>query len=437
MALTRPIHVSGLALFATALLWASVSTAAVTDADGKSPVSGKIAREIAAKAAKQTGGAFKENYIGQMQSYYAEYEDTLVHIGRRFGLGFVEMRAANPHVDPWIPGSGAKITIPNMHLLPDQAPRDGIVINLAEMRIYYYKVKGEPPVTFPIGIGRDGLETPVGTTSVTRKKANPTWTPTERMRREDPKLPAFVPPGPDNPMGTHAMYLGFPLLAIHGTDKPYGIGRRVSSGCIRMFPEDIVKVFEMTPVNTKVTIVDQPIKAAWIDDKLYLEVHPTQEQATLMEREGAIPDYELSERDLSYILRVAGTQVEKLDWASIRKVVKERRGYPVVIAGKSNRQRAAIDSSVTAAPAVVTETAQADLPQADATEVLKAVRVQNVSASANDVNPITTFAPSEAAADAEAATETAAIAPEPKPVKKVRKAAAKKPAQPPRNGVNN
>ena len=275
--------------------------------------------------------AFRENYIGKLQYVTASYEDTLVHIGRDYDVGFVEMRAANPHLDPWIPGDGARVVVPTMHLLPD-APRQSVVINLAEMRMYYYKTPGQAPQTYPIGIGRDGLLTPVGTTTVVRKKEGPTWTPTPRMRKEDPTLPPQVGPGPDNPMGTHALYLGFPQVAIHGTNKPYGIGRRVSSGCIRMFPEDIGRVFDQVPVGAKITVIDQPIKAAWIGDKFYLEVHPTQEQATMMEREGAIPDYELSERDLSYIMKKAGPGVEKLDWAAIRKVVKERKGFPVEIA---------------------------------------------------------------------------------------------------------
>ncbi len=285
--------------------------------------------------------AYNQNYIGEIKTVSANYEDTLVHIGRDYNIGFVEMRAANPHLDPWIPGAGAKVVVPTMHLLPD-APRESVVINLAEMRMYHYKVLNAPPVTYPIGIGRDGLLTPIGTTTIVRKKAGPTWTPTARMRSEDPTLPVTVPPGPDNPMGTHALYLGFPLIAIHGTNKPYGIGRRVSSGCIRMFPEDIGKVFDDMPVGTKITVVDQPIKAAWIADKFYLEVHPTQAQATMMEKEGAVPDYELSERDLSYIMKKAGPGVEKLDWAAIRKVVKERKGYPVAIAERA--QTASIGS---------------------------------------------------------------------------------------------
>lgn len=290
---------------------------------------------LSAASDKQSG--YNKPYIGQMQEMTAAYEDTIVHIGREYGVGFVEMRAANPSVDPWLPGAGTRIVIPTLNILPDTA-REGVVINLAEMRLYHYTTPNSEPVTFPIGIGRDGLTTPLGVTTIQRKKADPTWTPTERMRREDPTLPVSVPPGPDNPMGSHALYLGFPTIAIHGTNKPYGIGRRVSSGCIRMFPEDITQAFDRMPVGTKVTVVDQPIKAAWIGDRFFLEVHPTQQQAALMEVEGSVPDYQLSERDLSYIMRVAGKDAQNLDWQRIRQVVKERKGFPIPIATKSAGQ---------------------------------------------------------------------------------------------------
>jgi len=294
---------------------------------------------IDAQASKSSSAVYTKPYIGQMQDMSATYEDTIVHIGREYGVGFVEMRAANPSVDPWLPGAGTHIVIPTLNILPESA-HEGVVINLAEMRLYYYKTPNSEPITFPIGIGRDGLKTPLGVTSVMRKKDGPTWTPTDRMRKEDPTLPVSVPPGRDNPMGTHALYLGFPTIAIHGTNKPYGIGRRVSSGCIRMFPEDITQMYNMVPVGTKVTVVDQPIKAAWINDRLFLEVHPTQDQAAVMEHEGTVPDYQLSERDLSYIMRVAGKDVQTLDWQKIRQVVKERKGYPIPIATKSTGQMA-------------------------------------------------------------------------------------------------
>ncbi len=302
-----------------------------------------IAEPASGATQKAAATGYNLPFIGQMQSVTAGYEDTLVHIGRDYDIGFVEMRAANPTLDPWIPGAGAQVIIPTMNLLPN-APHEGIVINLSEMRMYYYHKRGEAPITFPIGIGRDGLRTPLGITQVMRKKEAPIWVPTDRMRKEDPTLPASVQPGPENPMGTHALYLGFPTIAIHGTNKPYGIGRRVSSGCIRMFPEDITELFKIVPVGTKVTVVDQPIKTAWINDTLYLEVHPTQEQASLMEVEGVVPDYQLSERDLALIMRIAGTEVETLDWPAIRKVVKERKGYPIAIAKRARHAMQQADS---------------------------------------------------------------------------------------------
>lgn len=337
-------------LAATFLAAFSLSAQAAVGA-GDKPNKGAKTEASAALSAGKT--RFSDSFIGEMKSVTARYEDTLVHIGRDYDVGFVEMRAANPSLDPWIPGAGAHVVIPTMHLLPN-APHESVVINLAEMRMFIFTSPFKPPLTFPIGIGRDGLKTPVGVTQVVRKKEGPIWTPTDRMRREDPTLPPFVEPGPDNPMGTHALYLGFQTIAIHGTNKPYGIGRRVSSGCIRMFPEDITRVYDLVPVGAKVTVVDQPIKAGWIGDRLFLEVHPTQEQAAVMEREGAVPDYQMSEQDLSFIMKVAGPAVEKLDWAEIRKVVKERKGYPVAIANR-----------VVGRPSA--ETSGAALPESDKT----------------------------------------------------------------------
>lgn len=282
--------------------------------------------------------AYKKNYIGKMQDYTAVYEDTLIHLARKYDLGFIEIRAANPDLDPWIPGAGAHVVLPTRHLLPD-APRKGIVINLPEMRIYAYVNGDKAPSTFPIGVGREGLSTPTGKTSVIRKVVGPTWRPTERMRKADPKLPAVVPPGPDNPMGTHALYLGWPQYAIHGTNKPYGIGRRVSSGCIRMYPENIKTFYKMIPVGTPVNVVNQPIKVAWIGDSLYIEAHPDLEQALMMEETGAVEHQKLSDEDMKKIMDVAGQYQEFLNWPKIRTAVRERRGYPIKIAFVPGRDR--------------------------------------------------------------------------------------------------
>ncbi|MAE50399.1 MAG: hypothetical protein CMH27_01175 [Micavibrio sp.] len=275
--------------------------------------------------------AYEKPYIGDEKIYVATQDDTLVHIARNHEMGFVEMRAANPNVDPWIPGNGTELVLPKRHILPD-APREGIVINLPEMRLYAFVNGDKEPATFPIGIGREGLETPIGSTTVVRKADGPVWRPTARMRREDPSLPASVGPGPDNPLGTHALYLGWPQYALHGTNKPYGIGRRISSGCIRLYPENITELFAMVPVGTKVTVVNQPIKLAWIDDVLYMEAHPDMEQAIQMEETGQVYSAKMSDQDMAFIVKAAGEHRGKLHWATIRNEVRDRTGRPVMIA---------------------------------------------------------------------------------------------------------
>lgn len=274
---------------------------------------------------------YEKNYIGDIEEYTAVYEDTLVHLARKHDLGFVEMRAANPELDPWIPGEGAKVLLPKRHLLPD-VPREGIVINLPEMRVYAYLNGDDEPYSYPIGIGREGLDTPTGQTSIVRKKEGPTWHPTQRMLDEDPELEPVVPPGPDNPLGTHALYLGWPTYAMHGTNRPFGIGRRVSSGCIRLYPEDIAKFFGQAPVGTPVNVIDQPIKVSWIGNELYLEAHPDLEQAIKMEEMGVVEQQKFTDEDMAFIIKVAGEYAELLNWPRIRSVLRERKGYPVRIA---------------------------------------------------------------------------------------------------------
>lgn len=270
-----------------------------------------------------------EGNLREATSYRAAYEDTLLDVARRFNLGYVEMVAANPGTDPWLPGEGTDVVLPTVHLVPDVEPK-GIVINLADMRLYYFDAPGAEPRSYPIGIGRDGLTTPLGTTEVVRKKENPSWRPTTRMRAEDPSLPAVVPPGPDNPLGTRAMYLGWPAYLIHGTHKPWGIGRRVSSGCIRMYPEDVEEIYETVAIGTEVTVVDQPIKLGWIDGELYMEAHPTQSQSDQLEQYGRF-EPELPSAVVDRVMEVAGDQAKRLNWSRIRQATVERRGYPIRI----------------------------------------------------------------------------------------------------------
>lgn len=273
---------------------------------------------------------YDKDWVGTMKTHVATYDDMFVELARKYNVGYVELRAANQHLDPWIPGEGKKVVIPTMHLLP-QAERRDVVINLAEMRMYIFKTPGKAPLTYPIGIGREGLQTPVGQTTIVRKKDGPQWRPTARMREENPALPAVVEPGPDNPLGTHAMYLGWPEYLIHGTDKPYSIGRRLSSGCIRMYPEDITKAFGMVPVGMSVNVVDQSVKAGWVGDKFFVEASPTTAQVDRMEIDGGLPGYVFSNDDMAVIMKIAGEYADDLDWSVVRRAVRERRGYPIEV----------------------------------------------------------------------------------------------------------
>jgi L,D-transpeptidase ErfK/SrfK len=274
---------------------------------------------------------FTESYIGEIETYKSKYEDTLIKIARANNLGFVELRAANPKVDPWLPGDGTTITLPKMHLLPD-AEKKGVVVNLPEMRLYIFEEENTKPLSYPIGVGRVGLKTPDGKTKIIDKKTGPTWFPTERMRKEDPSLPISIPAGPSNPLGSHALYLDWPEYAIHGTNRPYGIGRRVSSGCIRLYPEDIVDLYERAEVNTEVVILNQPIKLAWIENKLYLEAHPTLEQSDKVEQNGGPAEYYFSNSEKEQIVKAAGKDFNLLKWDVIRSAIRKRTGVPIVIA---------------------------------------------------------------------------------------------------------
>lgn len=195
----------------------------------------------------------------------------------QYGLGLSNMLEANPGVDPFLPKSGTTLTIPQQLILPDTV-REGIVVNVAEMRLYYYPPGGNTVEVLPIGIGQAGRETPRNwVTSVERKQVGPTWSPTPNTRRayaaEGKTLPAFVPAGPDNPMGLYAIYIGR-LYAIHGTNSNFGIGLRVSQGCIRLRNNDIKYLFDHVPVGTRVQLIDRPVKVTTEPDgSRWVEVH--------------------------------------------------------------------------------------------------------------------------------------------------------------------
>lgn len=213
--------------------------------------------------------------IGSSKTHVVKENESLIEIARQHGLGFTEVAESNPSLDAFVPGTGKVVRISAMWVLPDSAPQDGIVINLSEMRLYYFvKHRNSGLVrTFPIGIGRDGFESPLGRFTIINKTVNPSWHVPKSIREEKPELPAVVPPGPDNPLGTHALRLSIGDVLIHGTNKPWGVGRRVSHGCIRLYPEHIPELYATVPVGAKVAIIRQPVKVGVRDHRVYVEVH--------------------------------------------------------------------------------------------------------------------------------------------------------------------
>ncbi|MBX6321402.1 MAG: L,D-transpeptidase family protein [Rhodospirillaceae bacterium] len=272
-----------------------------------------------------------DDLIGQIGFHFTRRGETLYDIARAYDLGVMELMAANPGIDPWVPGVGVPLILPTAFVLP-AARRDGLVLNISELRLYFFsRRKGVPPVqTKPIGVGREGFHTPLGETRVVRKQPNPTWHLTAAERADYPDMPAVVPPGPDNPMGAFALYLGWPTYAIHGTNKPWGVGRRVSRGCIRLYPEDIEELYPQVPVGTRVTVVAQEAKVGWHMGELYLEIHPSLRQLDDIDN-GRAPVFEPVEGLQALVVKAAGGQLGRIDWAEVARAERERRGFPIRI----------------------------------------------------------------------------------------------------------
>ncbi|MDB5478928.1 MAG: ErfK/YbiS/YcfS/YnhG like protein [Alphaproteobacteria bacterium] len=288
------------------------------------------AKAMPAPAPAQTHH-FDAPAIGELRTVTTESKkDTLIDMAARYQIGYAQLLAANPGVDPFLPGANRKIILPEWHILPGTA-REGILLNTAELRLYYFPPDGSEPRTFPIGIGREGLTTPLGTTTIVNKVDGPSWRPTPRMRLENPKLPEVVPPGPENPLGAYALYLGWPSYRIHGTDHEKAIGRRASSGCIRMYKADITWMYENVPVGTKVTSIAEPVKMAWIDDKFYLEAEPNDAQIDEIEYKNRQITVDIPDGIIGKIRQKAGEHANKVDWAKVRQVLVQRTGIPTVI----------------------------------------------------------------------------------------------------------
>jgi L,D-transpeptidase ErfK/SrfK len=276
--------------------------------------------------------------VGYVQKTVIGKEDTLPDIARRFDVGYEEMLTANPGVDPWLPGVGREVVVPTQFILP-AAPHEGVVVNVAAMRIFYYPPhkKGEPQIVFthPIGIGKVGWKTPEGSTKIISRQKDPVWVVPKSVRDEHAedgeKLPAQVPAGPDNPLGQYMFRLGWPSYLIHGTNKPYGVGMRSSHGCMRLYPEDIAVFFDLIPIGTKVTVVNQPYLFGWRDGTLYLQAY------TVMEDDSR--DWSKNRKRL--LAKLLNPKLQKnisdhdneIDWQRVGDLAHTPRAVPVPITG--------------------------------------------------------------------------------------------------------
>ncbi len=263
----------------------------------------------------------EDNLIGNITVYRTKKDDSLIEIGRRFSLGYNEITDANADLDPFLPGHDKDVLIPTKWILPDMQVYEGIVINLPEMRLYYfYKQDSKNMVrTFPIGIGDEGTDTPTGVFKITQKTVNPSWYPPESIRKERPELPAVVPPGPENPLGSHAMRLSGGSYLIHGTNRPWAVGRRVTHGCLRLYPEEMPLLFNMVQIGTKVTIVRQPVKIGQRGDNIFIEVHKI---------EG---NYSYKYFDEAIGLLIKKDLLKKVDTLKLYEAIKNKTGVPVDI----------------------------------------------------------------------------------------------------------
>ncbi len=278
-----------------------------------------------------------QDVVGKLQVTVARHEDTFADIARRFNVGYAELVRANPGVDPWLPGKGTTIVLPTEFILPD-APREGLVLNLAQMRLYYFpKPEKDSPkdgpvevVTHPIGIGKVGWATPEGTTKVVSHVKDPTWTPPVSVRKEHELegdiLPPTVPPGPENPLGRHMMRLAWPSYLIHGTNKPPAVGMRASAGCVRLYPEDIALIFEAVPDGTKVTVVNQPVLLGWRGDRLLVQTYEPLEDDKRDWSDVPKALRQKTKKPKAPLWKKVAEHDEAIDWAVVADAAAKPRG---------------------------------------------------------------------------------------------------------------
>lgn len=265
----------------------------------------------------------KDRLIGELQYHQVKKGDYFQQIAEQYNVGFLALMAANPKIDPFLPAEGSEVVIPTAMLLPF-VRHEGIVVNLPELRLYYFEPNEDKVHVFPVGIGRQGLATPVATSYISEKREDPVWRPTKAMRKRyfeenGVELAKEIPPGPDNPFGKYALRLGTSEYLIHGTNKRFGIGMRASSGCIRMYDEDIKWMYDNIPLKTKVRIVDQPIKMSYEQGKKQLiEIHEP-----LTEKEPDIPTIKLADA----VQRFVGSN--RHYWQQLLPIIEQPQGLVI------------------------------------------------------------------------------------------------------------
>jgi L,D-transpeptidase ErfK/SrfK len=270
--------------------------------------------------------------VGAIAVVNTRENDTLSDIARHFGLGYNDISKANPTIAPWTPAPASQVLLPLQFILPD-TPHKGIILNLANMRLFYYPKKQPNKVfTYPVGIGRQGWNTPMGLTSIVAKKANPSWVVPESIHQEHAQkgdsLPKVVAAGPNNPLGLYAMRLGFPRYLIHGTNKPYGIGMQISHGCVQLYPEDIEVLFKNASVGMPVRIIHQPYLTAWHQDMLYLEANEPLSKWTKDKSR-------LKKQLLKQLRQISAKENVSIDWEKVDGIIQRSDGIPTPILAQS------------------------------------------------------------------------------------------------------
>lgn len=280
--------------------------------------------------------ASNDDVVGVVQIVTTSKEDTLTDIARRFNVGYEEILRANPKVDPWLPGADRPVVVPTQFVIPN-APRTGVVINTAAMRLFYFPPHkpGEPQVviTHPIGIGKMGWATPQGVTKIVRRQADPTWrvpaSVIKEHRENGEELEKVIGPGPDNPLGKFAFYLQWPSYLIHGTNKPAGVGLRSSHGCIRLYPEDIAQLYDMVPIGTQVRVVNQPFVFGWHEGQLYMQPYDVLEDDT---RDWQKASRKLMSKTLTVsVQKQLKAHNKQVNWDLVNSISRDPRGLPVPV----------------------------------------------------------------------------------------------------------